>query len=81
MLYTIREGISNEKKLLLNYVKSCFCFFFKSSAVGDLYIHLRVFISFLCLRMNNEFEIYKVELWSSHIVFTLHCFYVKFMDK
>lgn len=57
MLYTIREGISNEKKLLLNYVKS-FCFVFKSSAVGDLYIHLRVFISFLCLRMNNEFEIY-----------------------
>lgn len=57
MLYTIREGISNEKKLLLKYVKS-FCFVFKSSAVGDLYIHLRVFISFLCLRMNNEFEIY-----------------------
>lgn len=57
MLYTIREGISNEMKILLNYVKS-FLFFFKSSAVGDLYIHLRVFISFLCLRMNNEFEIY-----------------------
>lgn len=57
MLYTIREGISNEKKLLLNYVKRFF-FVFKSSAVGDLYIHLRVFISFLCLRMNNEFEIY-----------------------
>lgn len=57
MLYTIREGISNEMKMLLNYVKS-FLFFFKSSAVGDLYIHLRVFISFLCLRMNNEFEIY-----------------------
>lgn len=57
MLYTIREGISNEMKMLLNYVKS-FLFFVKSSAVGDLYIHLRVFISFLCLRMNNEFEIY-----------------------
>lgn len=57
MLYTIREGISNEMKLLLNYVKRVF-FVFKSSAVGDLYIHLRVFISFLCLRMNNEFEIY-----------------------
>lgn len=57
MLYTIREGISDEMKMLLNYVKS-FLFFFKSSAVGDLYIHLRVFISFLCLRMNNEFEIY-----------------------
>lgn len=57
MLYTICEGISDEMKMLLNYVKS-FLFFFKSSAVGDLYIHLRVFISFLCLRMNNEFEIY-----------------------
>lgn len=35
-------------------------FVFKLSAVGDLYIyiHLSVLISFLCLRMNNEFEIY-----------------------
>lgn len=80
MLYIIREGILNEKKLLLKYVKS-FCFVFKLSVVGDLYIYLRVFILFLCLRMNNEFEIYKVELWLSYIVFILYCFYVKFMDK
>lgn len=80
MLYIIREGILNEMKMLLNYVKS-FLFFVKLSVVGDLYIYLCVFILFLCLRMNNEFEIYKVELWLSYIVFILYCFYVKFMDK
>lgn len=57
MLYIICEGILNEKKLLLNYVKRFF-FVFKLSVVGDLYIYLCVFILFLCLRMNNEFEIY-----------------------
>lgn len=46
MLYTIHEGISNEMKLLLNCVKSFFVFKSSAVSVGDLYIHLRVFISF-----------------------------------
>lgn len=47
MLYTIREGISNEKKLLLNYVKSFFLFL--NQVLLETYIYIYVYLFHFCV--------------------------------
>lgn len=47
MLYTIREGISNEMKMLLNYVKSFFLFL--NQVLLETYIYIYVYLFHFCV--------------------------------